>query len=172
MAGGRVIRTVMKQVMINGRTTMGRIERKLKKKTRLERLEVYINRLSQFNTNAMHEVGKLSQALRYYADGAVWEGQTFDTHGTQPGSHRTVQVVVWKGELDGPEVARKVLSSLGLDWSKYPRKEPEQRGRESVLNSISEDMRAEREDLAEDDRRYQYGRYSDKGVTPIEDKKE
>jgi len=145
---------------------MGRIERKLKKKTRLERLEVYINRLSQFNTNAMHEVGKLSQALRYYADGAVWEG--FVGHGTE-GEER---LVVWKGKEDGPEVARRTLNSLGIPWDKYPTKEPVQAGRESVLNSAAEEMKAEKEGLEEDDRRYQYGRYTDKGVALIEEEKE
>jgi len=139
---------------------MGRTERKLKKKTRLERMEVYINRLSQFNANAMHEVGKLSQGLRYYADGSVWSGRVLPGTG---GMVEEEKLVVWTGKTDGPEVARKVLTSLGLPWDKFPTKggapaDPEQTGRESVLKSLGEEMKKEKEGKEEDDRS-EYGRY-------------
>lgn len=142
---------------------MGRTERKLKKKTRLERLEVYISRLSQFNSNAMHEVGKLAAALRYYADGSVWEGvQVLSSE-----NNKLTDRVAWKPKEDGPAVARAVLNSLGLPWDKFPTKDgqpadPQQAGVPSVLKSISQEMKAEEAGLAEDDKS-QYGRYTDDG---------
>ena len=141
---------------------MGRTGRKLMKKTRLERLEMHINRLTQFNTNAMHEVGKLAVALRFYADPEVWEGD-FDKEGKP--------IVIWKHTTDGPKIARDVLTSLGLPWDKMPVKEggPVQEGRKSVLKSLAADMRAEKEGLEEDDKRYQIGRYDAEGkVVPIQ----
>ena len=141
---------------------MGRIERKLKKKTRLERQQVYINRLSQFNTNAMHEIGKLAMGLRHYADGSVWGGHECTVQ--DPKSPE--KYLVWKGELDGPELARKVLTSLGLPWDQVPQGDPVQKGRESVLKNLSEEMRKDAEDREPDDRS-EYGRYVGDKVVPI-----
>ena len=121
---------------------MGRASRKIMKKTRLERLEVHINRLGQFNTNAMHEVGKLAVALRAYADPKAWEGD-FDKEGKP--------IVIWKLKEDGPQIARDVLTSLGLPWDQMPEKVV-QGGRESVLKSLAVDMKQEREGKEEDDR--------------------
>ncbi len=157
---------------------MGRTERKLKKKTRLERLDVYINRLSQFNTNAMHEVGKLAAALRYYADGSVWEGILV---GAEEGTTQGRQVTVWKPKEEPTAVARSVLNSLGLPWDKFPKSkdgtpvDPQQSGAQSVLKSIGENLKAEKEDVPEDTRgravsemlskedESEYGRYKEGG---------
>lgn len=156
---------------------MGRTERKLKKKTRLERQQIYIDRLSQFNTNAMHEVGKLAMGLRYYASGERWKGETL-LEGTKDAKN----VTVWAGEHgdDGPVIARKVLVSLGLPWEVVPTAgDPVQKGRESVLKSLSEEMRKDGEDREPDDKseyddngdpKAEYGRYvGDEGkVIPID----
>jgi len=140
---------------------MGRASRKLMKKTRLERMQVHLNRLSQFNTNAMHEVGRLATALRVYADPAAWQGD-FDEDRNP--------ITVWKLKDDGPKLARDVLTSLGLPWDKMPQKEPVQDGRESVLKSLAEDLKKEEAGLAEDDRsgvvadaEAKYGRYNAEG---------
>jgi hypothetical protein len=139
---------------------MGRASRKLVKKTRLERLEVHLNRLAQFNTNAMHEVGKLATALRVYADPKAWEGD-FDKDGKP--------ITIWKLAQDGPKIARDVLTSLGLPWDQMPVKgDPVQKGRSSVLKSLATDLKKEKEGREEDDRS-EYGRYNEAGeVVPIQ----
>jgi len=151
---------------------MGATQRKMMKKTRLERLDVHIQRLTLFNQNAMHEVGKLATALRYYADPKVWEGRSVP--GITPDAKKE-NVVLWVGLEDGPIVARKVLNSLGLPWDKFPVKDgeptdPEQPGQKSVLHSAAQEVKAEKAGLEEDDRshvtlslgeddRSEYGRY-------------
>jgi len=132
---------------------MGRASRKIMKKTRLERLEVHLNRLSQFNANAMHEVGRLATALRVYADPKVWRGD-FDKEGQA--------IVIWNNKDDGPKIARDILTSLGLPWDEMPVKQgdPVQGGRDSVLKSLAVDLKKEKEGREEDDRS-EYGRYAE-----------
>jgi len=146
---------------------MGLTQRKLKKKTRLEKLDIHIQRLTLFNQNAMHEVGKLAQALRYYADPKVWEGTVVEIDGKE-----AMRLLTWTGLEDGPIVARKVLNSLGLPWDKFPVKDgkptdPEQPGFKSVLNSAAEEMRAQREGKEEDDRSQVVGQYTNEGVEEL-----
>jgi len=146
---------------------MGLTQRKMKKKTRLERLDMHIQRLTLFNQNAMHEVGKLAQALRYYAEPKVWAGHEcpkFDEEGRLMNvTESKDKYIIWKGLEDGPLVARKVLNSLGLPWDKFPTEDgepvdPEQPGQKSVLHSAAQEVRAEKAGLEEDDRS-EYGRY-------------
>jgi len=149
---------------------MGLTQRKLKKKTRLEKLDIHIQRLTLFNQNAMHEVGKLAQSLRYYADPLVWAGH--QCAGSDPNIPEANRYITWKGLGDGPIVARKVLDSLGLPWDKFPVKDgkptdPEQPGFKSVLNSAAEEMRAQREGKAEDDRSQVVGQYTNEGVEEL-----
>jgi len=144
---------------------MGRTERKLKKKTRLERQQIYIDRLGQFNTNAMHEVGKLAMGLRHYAAGESWDGHhcTDSAFEDMQGTKYTV----WKGELDGPELARKILTSLGLPWDLVPTGDPVQPGRDSIMKSLATEMRKDEEGREPDDRS-EYGRYEGDKVVPLE----
>ena len=145
---------------------MGATQRKLKKKTRLERLDIHIQRLTHFNQNAMREVGKLAQGLRYYADPSVWKGTVVEVDGKE-----SLKLVTWEGASDGPLVARQILNSLGLPWDKFPVKDgapadPEQPGFKSVLKSAAQEVRAEKEGVEEDDRS-EYGRNTDGGPAEL-----